>query len=103
MDELERRKRARKRLDQIKDFYRHLLVYLVVNTLIIGYFLHEANAQGQPLLTLDTFELALFWGFGLGVHAFTVFGLNMLTGRKWEEKQIRKYMEEDRREADKYK
>ena len=60
MDELERRKRARKRLDQIKDFYRHLLVYLVVNTLIIGYFLHEANAQGQPLLTLDTFELALF-------------------------------------------
>ena len=103
MDEAERYKRARKRLDKIKGFYRHLLIYLVVNILIIGFSIYEAHAEGQPLLTLDTFELALFWGFGLGVHAFSVFGLDLLTGRKWEEKLIRKYMEEDRREADKYK
>lgn len=103
MEESERYKRARKRLDQIKGFYRHLLIYLVVNILIIGFFMYKAHAEGESLLTLDTFELAIFWGLGLGVHAFSVFGLDLLIGRKWEEKKIRKYMEEDRKEAKKYK
>ena len=40
MEESERYKRARKRLDQIKGFYRHLLIYLVVNILIIGFFMY---------------------------------------------------------------
>ena len=103
MENFESRARARKRVDQIKGFYKHLTAYLIVNGFIIAYFITEKIADGEPALTLDTFELALFWGIGLGVHAFSVFGLRLLTGRRWEERQIRKYMEEEEREARKFK
>ncbi|MDX1331956.1 MAG: 2TM domain-containing protein [Robiginitalea sp.] len=45
----------------------------------------------------------VFWGIGLGIHALNVFGINGILGRRWEERQIRKFMEEDRKKAEKFK
>lgn len=103
MESYDRRKRARERVNKIKGFYGHLLAYVIVNSLLIFYQMSENASSGAPLVSLETFELALFWGIGLGFHALSVFGLNFLLGRRWEERQIRKYMEEDEQESRKYR
>jgi len=99
----EKRKRAKKRVEQIKGFYVHLAVYIVVNLIIVGSFVIRNGLQGESLDFWAAFSTTAFWGIGLAFHALNVFGLNGILGRRWEARQIQKFMEEDRREAEKYK
>jgi hypothetical protein len=75
--------RAKERLENIKGFYGNLMAYLfVVPTLvIINLFVQKINFQWFwfPLV---------FWGMGVVIHAFEVFGYV----RKWEEKKIKELM-----------
>jgi hypothetical protein len=43
------------------------------------------------------------WGIGLFFHASKTFEFNPLLGKNWEERQIKKYMEEDKEEMNKFK
>jgi hypothetical protein len=86
MDEQERYERARKRVQEIKGFYTHLIVYALVNLgLIIINLVTDPGARW--------FYLPLFgWGIGVVAHAGSVFG----PGRYWEERKIKQLMEKDR-------
>ncbi|MFH6604314.1 2TM domain-containing protein [Maribacter algicola] len=81
-------KKAKERVEQIKGFYGNLLAYCIV----IPFFAY-LNYQ-----TTD-FPWVLFpivgWGIGVGAHGMEAFGYNPLWGKKWEERRIRKYMEDD--------
>ena len=103
MESDEKRKRARKRVEEIKGFYIHLTVYIVINTFIVLNIMVHSHAEGEPVLQWPTLITPFFWGIGLAFHAFHVFGFGSLFGKKWEDRMIRKFMEEDRREADKYR
>ena len=92
--------RARKRVEQIKGFYVHLTVYLVVNAAIL-IALYFVTADKGNFWKPGHFSTPFFWGIGVAFHAIKTFRINPLFGKKWEERQIRKYMEEDRRESDK--
>jgi hypothetical protein len=96
-------KRAKKRVEQIKGFYVHLAVYIVVNLIIVGSFVIRNGFDGEPFDFWGALSTTVFWGIGLAFHALHVFGLHGIFGPHWEERQIRKYMEEDRREAEKFK
>jgi hypothetical protein len=83
--------RAKKRVEEIKGFYVHLGIYLIVNTML--FLINVLSDSGNywfywPLLG---------WGIGLAAHAFTVFAMGGLFGTNWEERQIRKLLEEERR------
>jgi hypothetical protein len=89
MDDQERYQRARQRVQQIKGFYIHLAVYVLVNS-------------GLLLLDLITSPGAFWfywpllgWGIGLAAHAVSVFGLGTWFGPAWEEREIRKQMDKD--------
>ena len=96
-------KRAKKRVEQIKGFYIHLAVYITVNLVIAGSIMIQSGWRTDAIHIWATLSTPVFWGIGLAFHALHVFGINGILGRRWEEKQIRKYMEEDRREAEKFK
>ena len=102
MDRSDSLQRAKIRVDEIRGFYIHALVYLSVNLLIIGYSILEALSDGEAWANAETFKLAFFWGIGLGIHAMSVFGIHLLMGKDWEQRQIHKFMKEDRKEAEKY-
>lgn len=99
----EKRKQAKKRVEEIKGFYIHLTVYILVNLFIVLSIVYNQYADGEPLLGWPMLVTPLFWGIGLGIHAANVFGFGMVLGKNWEERMIRKYMEEDRKEAEKFK
>lgn len=95
----EKYKRAKKKVDEIKGFYVHLVVYILVNAFILGnIFYHVDNFWEWPHF------ITLFgWGIGLAFHAAKVFGYNPFLGKNWEKRMIDKYMEEEKREMDKFK
>jgi len=88
--EQQRYDRARARAKELRDFYTHATVYVLVNT---GLFVINLLTGGEwwfywPLLG---------WGVGLGIHALSVFAFGGGPwGREWEERKTRGLMDRDR-------
>ncbi|MBQ4914772.1 2TM domain-containing protein [Maribacter sp. MMG018] len=98
--------RAKKRLKELKGFYWHLTVYILVNTFItISTIVGRMNngAEITDVLDFGSFAIWFFWGIGLFFHGMKVFSYNPIFSKEWEERQIQKYIEKDRQEAEKYR
>ncbi len=89
MNEEEKYKRARRRVREIKGFYTHLIVYIVVNV-----FLAVLNFIMSPD-RLWFYWVAFGWGIGVIMNAISVFGLGGVLGHEWEEKKIKEIMDKD--------
>ncbi len=87
--------RARKRLEDIKGFYWHLASYIIVNLFLIVVIGAAKIKEGESLWDFGLFATPFFWGIGLAFHALGVFGKNLAFGKQWEERQIKKYMDEE--------
>ncbi|NAY90556.1 hypothetical protein GTQ34_01380 [Muricauda sp. JGD-17] len=91
--------RAKKRVDEIKGFYVHLSIYIVINAFVlVNIYLNTDRFWQWP-----HFVTLFGWGIGLALHASKTFGFNPLFGKKWEERQIQKYIDEDKKKMDKFK
>jgi len=86
--------RAKKRVKALKGFYWHAFWYLVVNIFLVSMIGLNTN----DFWSFATFSTPIFWGVGLGFHALSVFGKNMLFSKNWEQKKIQEYMDKDKRE-----
>lgn len=95
-------KQAKKRVEEIKGFYIHLAVYLAINAFIMINIAVRSYNDSDSFWEFGTFVTPVFWGIGLLFHAIHTFNLNPFFGKDWEKRQIQKYMDEDKREADKY-
>ncbi|MGB5434547.1 MAG: 2TM domain-containing protein [Maribacter sp.] len=99
--------KAKKRVKELKGFYTHLTIYMVINLFLIGAKLVGSHFYGTNFMGtfwhFSTFATPFFWGIGLSFHAIKVFHMNPFFSKDWEQRQIQKYMEEDRKEAEKYK
>jgi len=99
--------RAKKRVEELKGFYIHLMVYVLVNimisTVIIVSHVNEGNSLIDAIFDFGTISTWLFWGIGMAFHGFKVFSYNPFFNKGWEERQIQKYLEEDRKESEKYR
>lgn len=104
-DEKRKFDRAKKRVDEIKGFYTHLIVYLLVNAFLflsaIGIFRENFGSMEMP--GWAHFTTPFFWGIGLLFHGLYVFHFKSGFFKKWEDKKIREFMEKDEEELKKYK
>ncbi len=85
------RERAKKRVKELRDFYSHLVVYLIVNTGLVVLDL----VQGEGLQW--AYWVIIGWGIGLAAHAMNVFLIDRRLGSAWEERKIEEYTEEEQR------
>ena len=86
--------RAKKRVKELKGFYWHAFWYLVVNIFIIGMIV----SNGGDLWHFGTFSTPVFWGLGLMFHALAVFGKSFIFSKSWEERKIKEYMDNDKKQ-----
>jgi len=105
--ENEKYQKAKKKIEEIKGFYIHLAVYLIVN-LFISINNIIGNLGGSKMFweafwDFGNFALWIFWGIGLVFHGTYTFDYNPFFSKQWEERKIRKFMEEDKREFEKYR
>jgi hypothetical protein len=90
MDDAARYQRAHQRVQELRSFYIHLIVYLIVNT---GLLIIDFVQDGE----INWFYWALLgWGIGVAVHGFVTFAQGAWLGRDWEERKVRELMERDR-------
>ena len=91
---------AKSKVEKLKSFYIHLMVYMIVNILIISFKVIRNMDNGETfydaLFDASTNLTWMLWGVFIVIHAFKVFGLDQLLGKDWEAKKIQRYMEENK-------
>ncbi|MBO6201875.1 2TM domain-containing protein [Epilithonimonas ginsengisoli] len=86
---------AKKRVKQLKGFYSHLTIYILVNLLIVFINIQDLK-PGESYFKVENFITLFFWGIGLLAHAMGVFVPQFVLGKNWEERKIRELMEKDK-------
>ena len=89
---------AQRRVQKIKRFYTHLMVYLSLNSFFIINNIYNLR-NNDSIFQFSIFSTAFFWGIGLLVHGLSVFNFSFFLGEKWEEKKIKEFMEKDKRQS----
>ena len=95
MENLDEKKyqEAQKRVREIKSFYSHLVVFIVVNTFLV---IKKMNNLDPDETIWDAFKLPFFWGIGLAFHALRAFDSFPFFGRDWEERKIKEMMDKNK-------
>ena len=100
--------RAIKRVKELKGFYRHLRIFVIVNALLYlvkSGVLNSWMPKGFPTESyyFDWVHInCLVWALIVVVHAIILYRHKLPFLKKWEEKQIQKYIEKDKEETEKY-
>jgi hypothetical protein len=85
----ERYRAAKAKVENIRVFYIHLMLFAGINILLF-----IINMIQSPH-AIWFYWVTLFWGVGLCWHAYSVFGTEPLFGREWEEKKIKEILEKE--------
>ena len=80
--------KAKKRVQAIKGFYSNLLSYAIVIPVLV--FINYRTTDFPWVI----FPI-LGWGFGVLAHGMEAYGYSPFTGKKWEERKIREFMEKE--------
>lgn len=86
---------ALKRVKKIKGFYKHALVYVVVNVMIVVINVQNLDL-GESYFQFKNFQTLFFWGIGLLAHGLSVFLPSFLLSKNWEERKINELMEKEK-------
>lgn len=74
---------AEKHVKAVRDFFYHLMVFVLVNALLV--IIDLRSTGDQAVLGLDwAYWIILFWGFGLIGHAISVFYGNYRVAKEYE-------------------
>ncbi len=84
-----RYEKAKERVEAVKGFYGNLLAYCIVIPFLA---LLNYKSTGFPWVLFPM----LVWGFGLVMHGMGAFGYNPIWGKRWEQKKMRDFMEDER-------
>ncbi len=97
--------RAQQRVVQIRGFYNHVAAYVIVNIVLFlvrdkfTFVLLSRRAIGNPgfleWIDWNVFGTAIVWGIILIFHGIKVFNNLTLFGKAWEERQMKRFIEED--------
>lgn len=92
--------KAKKRVKDIKGFYVHLIVYIIINIFISGVIIYGLMVSGDSfseiLSNFGVYSTWLFWGIGMFFHWLGVFGFKSIGfGKDWEERKIKEMMDKD--------
>lgn len=100
MFEEERYFNAQKRVKEIKGFYWNLFWYVFTNIVWLGLIVYF-NAEefffeyGFWGMGYGLIPNVIFWGLGLIIHWFVVFGRHLTFSKSWEERKIKEFIEKD--------
>ncbi|MBF4493447.1 2TM domain-containing protein [Flavobacterium sp. JLP] len=88
--ERERYYQAQKRVKEIKGFYEHLMVFILVSIILIG-----INLITSPEYFWFVWCL-LGWGIGVVFHGLKAFRISPSFSKEWEERKIREIIEKEK-------
>lgn len=97
--------KAVEHVKKIKGFYRHVLIYFVINIVLIVskkipvlYVLVDKQKDDQAFIdwvNINIWSTPIIWGIVLLIHGLYVYRYKFSFFRGWEERKIKELMEED--------
>jgi CubicO group peptidase (beta-lactamase class C family) len=78
-----RRAAAVKRLQEKREFWTHVITFVVVNGAVVGIWAVSGAGYFWPIW------LMLAWGIGLTLHAWTLWGQKPITEERIEQEMLR--------------
>lgn len=87
---------ARKKVNKLKIFYIHLAGYLVVVALIVWNFIVIEEGEYKNFIIWLNTSTIVIWGIFIIIHAWTTFKGSFLFSKKWEDKKVKEFMEEEK-------
>ena len=88
--EAERLYRARKKVKEIREFYEHLTVFILVTIILI--MINLLTSPGY----LWFVWCVLGWGIGVVLHGLSLFNIPPFFGKDWEAKKIKEILEKEK-------
>lgn len=88
--ETQRYYQAQKRVKEIRGFYEHLIVFILVTIILI-----VINLMTSPEY-LWFLWCIMGWGVGLVFHGLKVFAISPFFNKEWEERKIKEFLEKDK-------
>lgn len=89
---------ARKRVERISKFYRHLAIYLAVNTFLSAIFIvgdmNDGDTFNQAFFNYHNYKIWFYWGIGIAFQAINTFGVNLFFNKDWEKRKVQQYLDE---------
>ena len=76
-------RKARERVKELKEFYSHIIAYVVIN---IAFLIVNLLTSPKNLWFV---WIAGMWGIGIIFHAYKVFVKDKLFDEEWEEKKVK--------------
>ncbi|MGB5434548.1 MAG: 2TM domain-containing protein [Maribacter sp.] len=101
--EIYKLERAHRRVAQIRGFYNHLGIFVVINTALLllkdkmTVWLLGKEALNYPDAMDWIYWNAYVWVVILAIHALLVFGKIPFFVKKWEDRQMERYLKEDQK------
>ncbi|WP_299665649.1 2TM domain-containing protein [uncultured Polaribacter sp.] len=87
---------ARKRVEKISKFYRHFIIYIVVNIFLSAIFIvgdiEDGDTFNEAVFNYHNYKIWLFWGIGILFQALNVFGEKLFFSKNWEQRKIEEYL-----------
>lgn len=88
--------KAKKRVEELKGFYKHFAVYVIINGFLIGRRIYLDISYGDSFLEafteLSNYRLFFWWGVGLAIHWVSTYRYKFF-GKNWEERKIKEEMD----------
>jgi len=104
-EKLDKLAKAKQKVEAIKGFYNHVVVYVVINIFLFFFkdkfvlTILNKNAIGDPdflnWIDWNFYGTPIIWGLVLAIHGIVVFGTFSRFFTKWEDRQIKKIMQEN--------
>jgi surface polysaccharide O-acyltransferase-like enzyme len=91
---------AKKRVEKLSKFYRHLAVYILVNIFLTAVFIvgdiNDGDTFKEAVFNYHNYKVWFFWGLGIMYQALNVLGVNLIFNKSWEERKIKEYMNQNK-------
>ncbi len=92
--------RAKKRVDELKKFYKHVAFYIVINGFFIGRRIFHDIEYGDTFIEAFTdvsnYRLFFWWGLIVIVHGLKVYRFSFLFNKDWEKRKIKEEMNKNK-------
>ncbi len=95
MTNAERENAIRRRVHRLAEFYRHAVIFIVVNGLLFGINAWSVFDSSQPNRWYHWWAIwpSFFWGIGLACHGLSVLPVFTIFSDEWEDRKVRELME----------
>ena len=88
----------RRRVHRLAEFYRHAIVYLIVNGGLWAFNAWAVFSSTSPIKWYSWWAIwpTLGWGIGVVTHGLSVLPFWSLFSQEWEDKKVKQLMARDR-------